>query len=61
MVQHHVQYNAVGLEADTIQGIGQLQADIGQCLALAYLARQFEHCRAVVQRRDLGKAARQLR
>ncbi|MNI45624.1 hypothetical protein D3C81_1315180 [compost metagenome] len=60
-MQHHVQYNAIGLEAHAVQGIGQLQADVTQHLPFAHFARQFEHRLAVVQRCDLGEAARQLR
>ncbi|MCY1558235.1 hypothetical protein D9M68_951530 [compost metagenome] len=61
MMKHHVQYYAVGLQAHAIQGIGQLQADVSQGLAFTHLARQFEHGRAVVQRRDPAEASRQVR
>ncbi|MNQ59662.1 hypothetical protein D3C85_739210 [compost metagenome] len=61
MVQHHVQYHAIGLEADAVQSIGQLQANVSQLVAFADLARQFEHRAAVIQRRDLREAARQFR
>ncbi|MNN11290.1 hypothetical protein D3C81_1242440 [compost metagenome] len=60
MVQDHVQHNAVGLHIRCTQCIGQLQVYVTEALALADLARQVEHGRAVVQRGDLGEASRQV-
>ncbi|MNN18264.1 hypothetical protein D3C81_1314700 [compost metagenome] len=61
MVQDHVQHNAVGCHIRCIQCIGQLQVHIVQAFALADLAGQLEHGRAVVQRGDRAEAPCQVR
>ncbi|MCY1427024.1 hypothetical protein D9M71_428540 [compost metagenome] len=60
VVQHHVQHHAIGDLGAVVQGIGQRQPDIAQSFLGTTGLRQFQHRRAVVQRRDLAEAARQL-
>ncbi len=57
MFQHH----AIGRFGGVLQGIGQFQADVAQSFFLAALARQFQHRRAVVQRRDLAETPGEFR
>ncbi|MCY1429609.1 hypothetical protein D9M71_455310 [compost metagenome] len=61
MVQYHIQYDTVGLVARLVQCVGQMQGHIGQAFAQANLACQFQHCRAVVQRRNVLEAAGKFR
>ena len=44
-----------------LQGIGQFQADVAQSFLPLALARQFQHRRAVVQRRDLAETPGEFR
>ena len=61
VVQDHVQHHAIGRFGGILQGIGQFQADVAQSFFLAALARQFQHRRAVVQRRDLAETPGEFR
>ena len=60
MVQDHVHHDAVDLQRCFVQRVGQDQADVVQSLAFTHLTGQLQHHRAVVQRRDLLKAAGQV-
>ena len=61
VVQHHIQYQAIGGRVVIVQRVGQLQPDVVQAFLDATCTRQFKHRRAVIQCQYLLKASRQLR